>query len=98
RPGEMQVAKFSVPPSGNAKAEVAVSIFPSDTGGTLQNVNRWRRQLNLPEIDESGLNTVVSALDPNLANAVLVDLRNDPKRTLGAIVPRNGRWVFYTFT
>src|ERR1700735_3043830 len=54
-PGQMQVAKFAVPARGDSKAEVFVSIFPSDTGGVLANVNRWRRQAGLGEIDDAGL-------------------------------------------
>ena len=53
--GQMQVAKFAVPEHDGAKAEVSVSVFPSDTGGTLANVNRWRRQLGMSETDEAGL-------------------------------------------
>ena len=46
-PGQMQVAKFAVPEHDGAKAEVSISIFPSDTGGVLGNVNRWRKQIGL---------------------------------------------------
>ena len=94
-PGQMQVAKFTVPERGTAKAEVTVSTFPSDTGGTLANVNRWRRQLGLGEVDEAGLAPLVSPLDPSVPNSVLVDLTNEQKRMLGAIVPRGAEWFFY---
>ena len=97
-PGQMQIAKFSVPPRGEAKAEVTVSAFPNDTGGTLANVNRWRRQLGLGDVDESGLAALVTPLDPSLPGALLVDLQNPPKRMLGAIVPRGERWFFYKLT
>lgn len=93
--GQMQVAKFTVPPQGDAKAEVAVSTFPSDTGGTLANVNRWRGQLGLGPLDEAGLSTVTSPLDPATPDAVLIDLANEKRRMLGAIVPRDGKWWFY---
>src|SRR5437899_8568850 len=51
-PGDMQVARFSTPQKGNASAEVFVSIFPSDTGGTFANVTRWRKQIGLAPADE----------------------------------------------
>jgi hypothetical protein len=53
--GEMQVARFALPERGAAKAEVFVSVFGNDTGGTLANVNRWRRELGLRETDAAGL-------------------------------------------
>jgi hypothetical protein len=93
--GQMQVARFGVPPRNGASGEVFVSVFPSDTGGTLANVNRWRRQLKLPEVNEKDLASLVTPLDPAIPNALLVDLTNNTQRMLGAIVPREGQWWFY---
>jgi hypothetical protein len=93
--GQMQVAKFTVPARGSAKAEVFVSVFPSDTGGTLANVNRWRKQIGLPDAPGGELTSMVSPLDPAQPEAILVDMTNNNKRLLGAIVPRDGRYWFY---
>ncbi len=95
KPGNMQVGKFAVPEKDGAKAEVFVSIFPNDTGGTLANVNRWAQQLGLPAVDDAGLANITAPLDPATPDAVLIDLKNDPRALLGAIVPRDGRWWFY---
>lgn len=92
--GQMQRAKFAVPAQGEAKAEVSVSVFPSDTGGTLANVNRWRRQLGLGDTDQAGLKDFVTPLGGSPA-AQLVDLAHENRRMLGAIVPRDGQWWFY---
>jgi hypothetical protein len=94
----MQAAKFSVPDKDGAKAEVTVSVFPSDTGGALANVNRWRGQVGLPAVDEAGLAGCTSPLDPALPGAVLADLKGESKSMLGAIVPRGGEWFFYKLT
>lgn len=93
--GQMQVAKFVVPENGAGKAEVSVSIFPSDTGGALANVNRWRRQIGASEIDATELAKVVTALDPADSQTMLVDMKNSGKQLIGAIVPRGGQWFFY---
>lgn len=92
--GAMQVAKFSVPEKDGAKADVSVSVFPSESGGALANVNRWRQQIGLGEVDEKGLETCTKPLDAP-AGALLVDLKNPPRAMLGAIVPREGQWFFY---
>ena len=92
--GQMQVAKFAVPAHDGAKAEVFVSVFPSESGGALANVNRWRKQLGLDAVDDEGLKALVSPIDA-APGAILVDLKNDPRALLGAIVPRDGRWWFY---
>ena len=94
-PGPMQAAKFTVPEKDGAKAEVTVSVFPSDTGGLLANINRWRGQVGLPATDDAGLATCTTPLDPTLPGAVLADLKGEAKTMLGAIVPREGQWFFY---
>ncbi len=93
--GQMQMAKFAVPDRGAAKAEVSVSIFPNDTGGTLANVNRWRGQVGLAPVKEGELASMVSPLDPSSPDAILVDVKSDTKRIIGAVVPRNGSYWFY---
>ena len=92
--GEMQAARFSVA-ANNGKADVFVSVFPSDTGGTLANVNRWRKQLGLGPVEEKDLAQSVAPLDPANPQAVLVDLTNGSRRLTGAIVPRDGKYWFY---
>jgi hypothetical protein len=94
-PGAMQNAKFSVPPQNNVTADVTVSIFPGSTGDNLANVNRWRRQIGLAEVDEAGLAKLIQPLDPNNRQAILVDMENQDKRLIAAIVPRSKGWYFY---
>ncbi len=98
-PGQMQLAKFGVTTKDGAKADVSVSVFPSDTGGTLANVNRWRRQLGLTDVDEAGLAESVTPLEgasiDGAPGGIVVDLTHDNRKLLGAIVPRDGRWWFY---
>jgi len=89
--GDMQVARFALPERGGAKAEV----FVSDTGGTLANVNRWRREIGLREVDDAGLPQVVSPLDPADPQTKLIDLTNQNRRLVAAIVPRDGQYWFY---
>ena len=93
--GQMQLAKFAVPARGPAKAEVSISRFPNDTGGTLANVNRWRRQLGLAEVAETELAGMVSALGPSHPEGKLVDLTHEQRRLVGVIVPRSGAYWFY---
>lgn len=88
---EMQVARFAVP----GKAEVFVSVFSNDTGGTLANVNRWRRQLKLPEVTAQDLPSLISSLDSGNSQSLLVDMTSNGQELIGAIVPRDGRYWFY---
>lgn len=94
-PGMMQAAKFSVPEAGGAKAEVTISIFPNSTGGTLGNVNRWRGQIGLGPIDESGLAAIVKPLDEKKPEILLADQSNGSRRLIGAIAESGGQWYFF---
>jgi len=94
QPGAMQAAKFAVPDQGAAKAEVSVSVFGSDTGGALANINRWRGQVGLEPVDDAGLAAITKPI-PGLDGAILADFSKESRRMIGAIVPRGGRWWFY---
>src|SRR5262249_53029469 len=67
----------------------------TDTGGKLANVNRWRKQIGLGEIAAADLPALVLPLDPANPNAMLIDMTNNNKQLVGAIVPRNGSFWFY---
>jgi hypothetical protein len=93
--GQMQIARFSIPEKDGAKGEVFVSVFPSDTGGTLANVNRWRKQIGLPEATSADLPGMTVPLDPSVPGAILVNMTNNNQQLLAAIVPRGSQWYFY---
>jgi len=93
-PGNMQAAKYAL----EGGAEVAVSVFPSDTGGLAANVLRWRRQLSLPEVPEAELVASARPIEGAGDGAVVVDLENGDRGLSGAVVPRDGKWFFYKLT
>jgi hypothetical protein len=95
-PGQMQVARFSVTQNGQQVTEVFVSVFGNDTGGMLANVNRWRKLVDLTNsIAEAEMPQITAPLDASLPGALLVDVANNNKRLVGAIVPREGKYWFY---
>ena len=93
-PGPMQQAKFTVPDKDGAKADVAVSVFPSATGGTVENVKRWRRQIGLGELPDAEIEKLAQPLAGAPDGSVIVDLKNENRALTGAIVPRDGKWWF----
>ena len=97
-PGQFLLAQYSITGANGAKAEVNVA---QANGSLLDNVNRWRRQIGLDALDESGLNKLVTSLDVTGGKATLVDMTgtdmrtSQPTRLVGAIVPMNGQTWFY---
>lgn len=58
-PRPMRLTTYIAPdPAG--PVEVAVTRFTGRVGGELANINRWRGQLGLPPIDESGLEDAIT--------------------------------------
>ena len=100
----MVFKSFSVADDAGAKAEITVSFFPGDVGGTLANVNRWRGQMGQKPVEQSQLNGVTESLAAVEGKATLVDFMGvngksgQPARLVGAIVPRGDHTWFYKMT
>ncbi len=52
-PVEMRLVGFQV--GGDANAECTLAVFAGDTGGVLDNVNRWRQQMSLDPVEAAAL-------------------------------------------
>ncbi len=56
------------------KIEVTATPLGKGAGGMLSNVNRWRSQLKLPEVDEDGLKTIIKPYKLDGKEAHMVQL------------------------
>jgi hypothetical protein len=80
--------------AGNG-AEVAITAFPGDVGGTLANVNRWRDQAGLEPVDNDSLGRVTTALEANGLHITVFDGSDGKQPLVAAIVPwKNETWFF----
>ncbi|HEX4792768.1 MAG TPA: hypothetical protein VH370_03195 [Humisphaera sp.] len=90
-------ARIAVDP-GNPQLLLSVSHLSGDAPGarsTLMNVNRWEGQAGLPPSTESTLPSVVTNVQVGDLTVSLVDLKNNGKQLLGAIVPHADRTWFF---
>jgi len=100
-PTEFLLAKFILSGGADSRAEVTVSVFGGAAGGVAGNVNRWRKQLALPELSESEAAKQVSPLDLAEGKAMLVDMSGQDAKTgrkarlVGVIFPQGGQTWFY---
>ena len=74
---------------------VSISIFPGDAGGIEQNVNRWRRQLNLKPLPLENINKEAMN-NPLLGDYYLFHETNDKenKSIIAAIIPQKDNTIF----
>ena len=98
----MRKGSYAVPGAEGTEADLSITAFPGDVGGTLANVNRWRGQLELPPLAESDLETALTHLDIGSLHADVVEFASTssakPQRMIGAIVPFNGATWFFKLT
>ena len=74
---------------------VSISIFPGEAGGVVQNVNRWRRQLNLNPLSLENINKEAMN-NPLLGDYYLFHETNDKenKSIIAAIIPQKDNTIF----
>ncbi len=94
------LAEYSIADANGAKAEVNVAELSGNGGGVLPNVNRWRGQIGLEPVDETGLAKVTTTMDITGGQATLVDLtgtdaNGQSTRLVAAIVPMGDQTWFY---
>jgi hypothetical protein len=91
-------ATLQVSGADGSTGELAISHFPGDVGGDLANVNRWRQQLSLPPIAESGLAPLITKVTAGPETFSLVDVKG-PQNRLASAWTRHGpdTW-FFKFT
>jgi hypothetical protein len=100
---EMRLGSFKVNGPDATSADVSVTAFPGDAGGLVSNVNRWRGQLELPQLEENQLRQTIQQTEIQGTPAYLVDLQtaansSKPSRILGAVMERPDRTWFVKMT
>ncbi len=99
RPAGISVASYTVK-EGAQSASVTLTAAGGDW---VANINRWRGQVDLPQLQEAELAREVATWDVAGAQARFVDANNPNKtgpasRILGAIVPLRGQTWFFKMT
>lgn len=94
----MRYATYTVTDADGAKAEMAVTHFPGDVGGDLENVNRWRQQVGLPPVDSAGLAALVSKLTAGPKTISLIDITGPQNRLVAGWTRHGGDTWFFKFT
>jgi hypothetical protein len=92
-PTSIRLGNLVVPGPGDKKAEVTITSFPGDVGGTLANVNRWRHEVGLGDVAEKEITSEKAVVDSN--EGKLFEFAGPSERTVVAMIPRDGAsWFF----
>ena len=99
-PGPVLYASFRIAPN-DPKALFTVSTLASNAGMLLANVNRWQRQLKLPESPESDSAKLTKEADVPAGRGLLVDLvgpdgsSSEPRQRMLAAILEHGPRTWY---
>jgi hypothetical protein len=97
---QMLLAKYVIQGSGDAKAEVNISMLAGQGGGVMMNVSRWRGQLGLSPMSEEDFSKDARTVDVAGGKGTLVDMTGTDKsgkksRLIGVIAPQASDTWFY---
>ena len=98
---QMLLAKFVIQGSGDARADVNISMLAGQGGGVMMNVTRWRGQLGLPPMSEEDFSKQARTVDVAGVKGTLVDMTGTDAKTgkksrlIGVIAPQAGDTWFY---
>ena len=86
-PTEFSLASYNVPTSNGELIDLSITTFPGDAGGITQNVNRWRRQINLEAQNEEIILENAKKESSMLGEYFIFDLNNNNNAITAAIIP-----------
>lgn len=76
-------------------AQITITSFPGQVGSDLNNINRWRNQLNLPPIKSLKDKNIVTKIKTNEKTIKLITIKNKQKAMSTAIYKnKNETWFF----
>ncbi len=78
----MRYATFAIAGADGTKAELAVSSFPGDVGGDLENVNRWRGQVGAEPVTTADLSSVIQKVAAGDKEFSMIDVTGANNRLL----------------
>jgi hypothetical protein len=94
-PKSMRYASFAVAGQNGETADISVSVFGGDGGGDLGNVNRWRSQIGLGEVDAAGLKPLVVPVAGKDNEILTVDMAGPKGRVLAGWAKIGARTWFF---
>lgn len=102
--GEFRVASFSIKGENGKQAGVGVFPLPGSAGGDLANVNRWRSEVGLEEVNAEAMKKLAQNIEIAGQPGDLYDIAgraagsDEPARILGVIQHRNSTAWFFKMT
>ncbi len=94
---QMRKGSYALKGADGAEADLSITSFPGEAGGLLDNLNRWRGQLQLGPLQQTELGDATSTLVSGDFRFTVVDYTSPAgdTRLLGAVLSFDGETVFF---
>ena len=88
-PTDFRLASFDIQTENEQIVDLSITSFPGDAGGIEQNVNRWRRQINLEPQNINDIMNMAKIESSMLGEYYIFDLENNNtnKSIIVALIP-----------
>ena len=94
-PSTMRYASFAAAGPNGDKIDISIVTFPGTGGSDLDNVNRWRGQIQLPPTDEKTVESQIKPLSIGDTKFSTIDIAGPDTGTTAAWIRReDGVWFF----
>ena len=94
----MRYASFSAAGAKGETADISIVTFPGDGGSDADNVNRWRRQIGLPSLDDAAVAAAITSMKAGDTSYATVDMTGGATRMLAAWTRHGGQSWFFKIT
>jgi hypothetical protein len=95
----MRLGSYRVRGLDGTSADISITALAGDAGGLLENLNRWREQVELPPWSRAEMSAQLRHLDVGPLHFEVVDFRGPTGQAiLGGILFRDGQTWFFKFT
>ena len=94
----MRYASFTASGANGGKLDISIVTFPGEGGSDADNVNRWRRQIGLPPVDDKAIADLVKPINAGSTDFSTLDMAAGDSRVIAAWTRRNGHSWFVKIT
>jgi hypothetical protein len=99
---QMRKGSFTLRAKNGAEADFSIISFPGEAGGIVDNLNRWRGQLQLPALAPGEMASTAKTIAHGTFRFTVVDYvaaSGEPRnRILGAVLPLESETYFFKIT
>ena len=90
----IRIGSYDLPNIDSKKAELSIIILAGDGGGIVANINRWRDQIGLSELDSVSIEKSLSNITGKLGQYKYTEIINGDKSISAAFIMHSDKTIY----